>query len=278
MYTFDTLNNNQLKYNTMKTATAKDVHNEFGQVSQTLLQEATRIVGKANKKENDLTIKMKQLGFGNSVSIKDDAKTIEDAQKTLSLNILYPQNNFLTEKMVENICKKYGLLMANSADFIGAIPVKNQMEIASFKMAEVDQFVKVIDRKKFSENIQKIKDIKKKKGSFFRKASSNYSFLSDMRDGMMISSYKSNYHRTMPKREFLSRNNSNLSFRSEVKPEFMIVATPDNFNMENREVVGEYMLVDKDPVVLCKVNGGYLQVSAWGDETNMDEFKTAAKN
>lgn len=262
----------------MKTATAKDVHNEFDKASQSLLMEATKIVSNANKKENDLIIKMKQLGFGNSVSIKDDAKTIEGARKTLSLNILYPQNNFLTEKAVETICKKYGLLMANSTDFIGEIPVKNQMEITSFKLAEQDQFVMVIDRTKFSENIKKIKQIKNKNGNFLTKNYSEWSFLSNAFDQVMIRSYKSNYYRTISKKDFLSKNEPNLSFRSDVKPEFFIVATPDNFNMENKEIVGEYVLVDKDPVVLCKVKDGFLQVSCWGDEAQMDEFKTPAKN
>jgi len=35
--------------------------------------------------------------------------------------------------------------------------------------------------------------------------------------------------------------------------------------------------VDLDPIVLCRINGGYLIITAWGDEAN-DELVVNAKN
>lgn len=264
----------------MKTATAADVHKEFDTTSKSLLHEATRIVGNSNNKSDDLIFKMRELGFGNSVSIKEDAMTIKNAQQILSINIAYPQNNFITEKKIETICKKYGLLMAESRDFIGEIPMKNQMEIANFKMTDEHIKYKVIDRKKFAENIKSINEIKGKreKKPIFSNFWEDASFFVNFFDDIRINSYKNKYFQTISKKDFLAANDSNLSYRHEVKPKFFIVATPDNFNLVGKEIIGEYILVDKDPVVLCKVEGGFLQVSAWGAEANLPEFITPGKN
>lgn len=259
---------------TTKTATAKDVHNEFDRVSKHLYDEAFKIINNKNKSEKELSYKMKELGFGNSVSIKEDENIIKNAQSIFSSSILYPQNNFFTEESIEKICKKYGLLLARPNDYIGEIPVKNQMEITNFKLAESHQKVIVIDRKKFAESIVRLKGIKNKKNDNFN----FWTFISDVMQYAEISALKRKYTRTMSKKTFLSENDPNISFRSEVKPEFMIVATPDNFNLTNKEIVGEYKLVDKDPVVLCKIGGLYCQVSCWGEEVNHNEFKTATKN
>lgn len=258
----------------MKTATAKDVHNEFDRVANELLTEATRIVSDSEKKKGFLSAKMRQLGFGNSVSVKEELERLDSSKNLLNARLLYPQNNFFTEKAIGDICKKYGLLMAKSGDYIGEIPLKNQEEIAAFKLAPIHQFVKAIDRKKFSKNIQEIKDIKRSKNS--------KSFLGSLLVGVInditIGRLKREYEIVMSKKKFLVANDPNLSFRSETLPELMIVATPENFNLANKEIVGEYMVIDKDPVVLCKVEGGLIQVSAWGNEASHDEFVTPAKN
>lgn len=265
----------------IKTATSKDVHAEFDKVSNKLLKEATRIVAEENNNASALRKRMRDLGFSNSISIKYKEKIIETSQKILSLNVLhYPQHNFFTEDSISAICKKYGLLLAKPIDYIGEIPLKNQREIANFKLAEDHQQVRVIDRKKFFDNIQEMKKLKKKVNKFDSKNSFHQmiTMAFEIMDAFKLSRLKGEYTRKVSKNKFLSNNDPNLSFRSEVKPEFVIVATPDKFNLENKKVVGEYMLVDEDPVVLCKIEGLYCQVSAWGGEAEMNEFTTPTKN
>jgi hypothetical protein len=57
----------------------------------------------------------------------------------------YPQNNFVTERQVEQICKKYNLVVGPSILFTGNIPAKNQREIDAFKLKNTDGLVHGLD-------------------------------------------------------------------------------------------------------------------------------------
>lgn len=254
----------------MKTATAKDVHEECDKQAELLVKEAHSIVEKSKKKDYLIIQKLKKIGFGNSESIKKDEELLQKSKDALRCNLLYPQNNFLTEDAIRGICKKYGLLFAPANKFIGAIPERNQIEMASFKLADEDARVVVVDKEKFKTHKPAIKKLVKKmqSGDVF----------SNLIAGMFISAIKSNYILNMTRKEYNEKKNDNWSLRQEVMPEFMVIATPENIDMKNVEVIGDYKVVDKDPVVFCKVNSGWLQVSAWGHESSLDEFQTASKN
>lgn len=253
----------------MKTATAKDVHKECDNQARVLVKEANAIISKSLNRDNNLISKIREMGFGNSTSVKDDKQTIKMANATVRYKLLYPQNNFLTEEAVEKICKKYGLLFAEAKDFIGEIPVKNQMEMANFELANDDMPIFAIDKDEFKKCVGRIKAIKIKLKSA--------GIIESIALTILLISLKVKYQKRITKREF-NENANNLSLRKYLKPEFKIIATAENLNLQGKKVVGKYKLVDKDPVVLCAVEGGWLQVSEWGDEASFNEFGTANKN
>ena len=253
----------------MKTATSKDVHNECDQEAEILVKEAQSVIAKAQKKDNILVEKLKEMGFGNSTSIKDNEKAMKLATDALRYKLLYPQNNFLTEEAIEKICKKYGLLFAKAEYFIGEIPEKNQIEIANFKIATEDKMVIAIDRTEFKKNIGRMKAISKK-----LKTSGFFETIALAFERVAV---KLKYEKAIAVME--AKDSTNFSIRKELKPEYHIAATPDQLtSLAGKKVIGDYKVVDEDPVVFCKVDGGYLQVSAWGDESSLDEFKTATKS
>lgn len=47
---------------------------------------------------------------------------------------------------------------------------------------------------------------------------------------------------------------------------FYVMAPPDMFDMQQREIVDGVFIVEDDPIVFAKVNGGFLFVTAWGDD------------
>lgn len=51
----------------------------------------------------------------------------------------YPQNNFVTERQVEQICKKYNLVMGPTMLFTGDVPLRNRQEIARFRLRDADR-------------------------------------------------------------------------------------------------------------------------------------------
>lgn len=255
----------------MKTATAKDVHNECDRESEAILKEANLVIEKSKKKDAALMDKLRQMGFENSVSVKEDSEE-KISEDLLRYRLLYPQNNFLTEQAIERICKKYGLLFAHSHHFIGEIPLKNQIEMANFKLAGDYIPVLAIDKKKFNESFGEIKKIKKQ-----LKTASWFSAILLV---INLVALKNGYQKYITKKEFddANKNDNNLSFRKTLPPDFRIIATPENISLANKEIVGEYRVVDKDPVVFCRIGSVYIQVSAWGDEASLDEFKTPTKN
>lgn len=54
--------------------------------------------------------------------------------------MLYPQNPFITEQQVKEICLKHQLKLASQMAFIGDIPERNQQEILSFRCKEKSVF------------------------------------------------------------------------------------------------------------------------------------------
>lgn len=53
--------------------------------------------------------------------------------------IYYPMNNFVTEKQVAEICRKYGLVLGSALNFTGDIPPHNAREAARFKLRQADE-------------------------------------------------------------------------------------------------------------------------------------------
>jgi hypothetical protein len=54
--------------------------------------------------------------------------------------VFYPSNNFVTERQIGEICRKYGLVLGSFMNFTGIIPVKNRLELKLFKLRPEDQF------------------------------------------------------------------------------------------------------------------------------------------
>lgn len=55
--------------------------------------------------------------------------------------LYYPANNFITEKQVEKICKKYGLVLGPELLFTDYIPKRAAKEISTFRLRETDSTV-----------------------------------------------------------------------------------------------------------------------------------------
>ena len=49
-----------------------------------------------------------------------------------------------------------------------------------------------------------------------------------------------------------------------------VVATPDQFNTQGKEIDSQYRIVEKDPIILHPVKEGYLIVTKWGKEAEIE--------
>jgi hypothetical protein len=149
----------------------------------------------------------------------------------------YPLNKFITEDAIEKVCKKYGLLLADAHDYISNIPERNQADIINFRI--------------------KAKDI-------FQYADG---WGTHPEDAWRWISSSEGYERLHEQRkQEIERRSGHLDA---MIPGFKlkIVAPKDKLDLTGKEVVGHELRIN-DPIVLQKVNGGYLIVTSWGLEAS----------
>lgn len=211
--------------------TIEEIHNSFDTASDRILKEAQDII---NKPVNDLDLLKHELGFVNAKGASEAIKLKGLAEENRNLQNLiigyrvrYPNNKFITEQEVNNICAKYGLLFGNIDRYIGDIPRKNLMEIKDFNTSKVrkeDRSYSIL--RHFSDPIEAdFKTYERHKDT-------------DLHWGRGV--YHFEFKICAPIKEMLHE-------KSEIKNGYRIESVPD-------------------PIVLFPVYKGYLIVSKWGLE------------
>lgn len=218
----------------------KGIHDEFDTAGEKLLAEAKLIL--AGNAPTDKGERLKKLGFNSSASaIQFDKINAERKEKEELATLIeyyqqwYPNNKFITEKVVKSICEKYGLLSAEVRHYKGDVPLKNIAEIEVFKLREDDM-------QSYNLYLQRQ----------FLRAQIN------MR------------HRNSLSREFMGGadfepTTEQLTERVFHAPPLNICAPEKDFDMSYLVKKG-YKLELPDPIVLQPVKGGFLIVSKWGLE------------
>jgi len=231
----------------LKQATLAQVHAEFEQPyteEQLKLMEDVENILKEDTK--DLMIDMQQLeslGFTQSKTFID-YKRKRELSKLVKLRDYYLENygyDFVTEKKITEICKFYGLVRADVEYFIGEIPPENIKEITQFTK------VKPEDRR--------------------------YAYTAWGREGRKETTYK----QFLRQREKIKKENSPFftpSIGHNTKIE--IVGTEDQFNTRGLTLNDEsqkFEVLPEDPIVLYPVRQGFLVLSKWGVEADINLHK-----
>ncbi len=230
-----------------------EIHNAFDTASENALHEAKAIIEKDATRIIEKGNRLSALGFGATKEAKmaanhknEVAKAKEQVSFIEKYRVDYPFNKFITEKQVEEICKKHGLLKGDSSMYTGFIPEKNLKQIEDFKLEKEDLDDTYI--KWGIDSINSFNDLINMLATDSRVLTSS----TDRRFG------KSFLTRSSPKKEEVVK---------ESKIQFQICAPAKDFNTNHATLTNGYILIP-DPIVLAKVKGGYLIVTAWGDEAS----------
>lgn len=125
----------------------EQIYQEVFSAQEVLTTEAERILQEINidTEESKRLHELKKLGFSNVADVHENYKQIEryNKQKKMKQKIEYykqeyPFNKFIDEDSVDNICKKYNLILSPVDRFKGDIPEKNQNEIIKFRIKKKD--------------------------------------------------------------------------------------------------------------------------------------------
>ena len=238
-----------------------EIHHEFHTAADRLVNEANSILKEAESKDANKVSRLEALGFkqaGQVVELKPLLQKANLSKEQLELLAYYqreyPLNKFITEEQVKTICHKYNLVCGEVNRFKGFVPNKNLNDIEKFKVKDVDSIKYFVNSKK---------------GLFYINESDIHpdilNYLNSVGDVFC---------------KFSDRSYDNIKGGNEKFGEFAkcekvkgnllkICAPVKDMDISGLELVEGYKLEKKhipDPVVLQPVKGGYLIVTAWGDE------------
>lgn len=242
-----------------------EIHHEFEIASEKLLEEANNIINTQPKiNESKINI-LKSLGFNQVKEVQESSEILNktamskkqiEAVRYFQQN--YPFNKFITEEQVKTICHKYNLVCGDVSRFKGFVPEKNVKEISNFKIKDKDIIVtgtlwggNTLGEKishSISFNLfQKLLSKKLIKGE----GGGNLDQDDNWCDGKYV--------------------NSNFDYFDRIsKATLQICAPVKDMDISGLELKEGYKLEKKfipDPIVLQPVNGGYLILTMWADES-----------
>ena len=191
------------------------------------------------------------LGFINSKSVEEYSPDHESLRKAAEgYRMAYPNYRFITEKQVEKICAKYGLVLAPVNRFKGEVPTSKVAAMTAFQVKlghVVERRIEwsdsrvYVDNRPYLDADNKLTSERWWDGAFDRLSRS----------------------RSEDPRKVYDPNTKNAAIG------LWICAPEADIHMDGLtkvgHTVGEAVRVD-DPVVLQPVHYGFLIVTAWGEE------------
>lgn len=241
------------------------VHDEFNTAGEKLYQEALRIINSTKILNEEKTKRLIALGFKATKEVTEaeavlkQKKLNEEVAETINYyRTKYPLNKFITKEQVEQICEKYGLIYSEVYNYTGFVPERNLRSIEAFKVDDEDvPMVKSFGGLlSFSAPEEMSKDeIRQYHEREKREAEQRDAALKDGTYAAVVQCQ-------------LQLSSMYRYFKSDA---LLIAAPAKDFKTTDRHEVKNFRLSLKpipDPVVLAPVIGGYLIVTAWGDEAS----------
>lgn len=234
------------------------IHNEFDNAQDALLVEAKNVLARYDAdllaRTQDVTSRLKKLGFTSTPTVKkQDAIDAELLQRKKEAELItyykatYPFLKFLTEKELNRICGKYGLIFAPVGNYINEVPEKNLREIENCQKIKIED---AINRAELEE------DERYAKASVSELLERTYQRLNMNMRFAMTNNYKSSFN----------------SFETSNEKTGLFIAAPkSHFNhkdMEQKSEFGYGKIEVKDPIVFRYVRGGIQVLTKWGLEAN----------
>lgn len=250
-----------------------EIHREFNTASEKLIAEAVEIIERASAPEIEKAKRLNFLGFSQAKQVEESSQILkqaviskEVAELVRKYQVMYPNNKFITEEQVKAICFKYNLICGEVKRFKGFVPEKNLKQIEGFltrykisKQLRVTNFGKELD-------IISMDDYKIHQGkdyiSYYHIATNKHCFQQNKEKHDGINFYGS---------YFDSKGNYKSTSASFEVIGLQICAPVKDMDMEGMTIKDGYKMRKihvPDPVVLHPCPGGYIILSAWGDEAS----------
>lgn len=241
------------------TAIVEQIHNEFFSASELIIKEANQIINSISKASNEKGIRLEKLGFTaapETIEVQKKIRAEAIAQKArenaVYFSQTYPHYKYIDEAAIERVCEKYNLVFGEVSMYKGFVPEKNLQEIENFKIKEEDEFNGIFVRSSFSSAPYWVEYTK-------------------IRDENIDSDGHVSFNRSIGTRTIKD------SQKIKTNKTLYICAPIKDMETHGSRVVGHKIY--PDPIVLRMVRGGgYLIMTAWGDEASDPEVSNPKMN
>lgn len=246
-----------------------EIHKEFFTAGDFLLKQAQDILKSENEKDVDKVNRLIKIGFINtgqatkSKNLLAELKINKDiADNIMYFKVKYPNNKFITEEQVTKICEKYNLVCAEISRFKGFVPDKNLKDIESFEFSNSDKMPnKIKITKAWGSGVGNTMGHKHGAKKLHKILGSEWIDATDKRIY---------YHGNRP---FSILNTYIEEVEIVDRTSLLICAPKKDMDLKGLKNKGKFYFSFTvkeypDPVVLKPVKGGFLIVSAWGDEAS----------
>lgn len=255
------------------------IHNEFFTAGDNILQEATCLLKQLEEKDLAKGKRLAALGFSKTreavVAIETENKlatTKEIADLVMYYKVNYPNNKFITEAQVEQICEKYGLVCGETSMYKGFVPENKLFLIEQFKLKKQDVPYAIITDSWHGDEVVgflKEEDIISNYGKQCILKNTHFYVVSGTK-------CRNEDVRNADKYRYLGEGLGGmyeqeryLKVKAATQLTMKICAPLKDMEIPSTHKVNGYKIQHiPDPVVLQPVNGGYLVVACWGDEAS----------
>lgn len=262
----------------------EQIHMEFFTAADLLVEEAKSVLKQAESLNAQKVKRLISLGFKNAKQVQEVEPVMKKAELgEEQIKLIryyqhnYPLNKFITEEQVKQICYKYNLVCGDVSRYKGFVPEKNLREIERFKLKDQEASTMIIEAYAPSGNsigtftAQGV-ELKRLKGEaywhIYKKSGDKYEY-----------SFQQDSESTLPFMYGSDRSNlfglQEMGYISAIRVcnhSLQICAPVKDMDTRGLEIKDGYKLSEKihipDPVVLQPVKGGYLILTAWGDEAS----------
>lgn len=252
-------------------AIVNQIHGEFMGAGDKLLQDSLGILNECTVKDIEKGKRLRALGFTNAPQVQEAIQIetkMAEAEHTAKLvhyySMQYPNNKFITNAMILEICNKYNLIFGNIDRYTGFVPEKNLSEIEKFKIRKDDEGIGFSNGFFFKNAVIKLSQFDSKYYHIFENSvsdKSHYSYQST--DGKDFYGYD--------KKNIFGKAHLGFQNHFYLNTENLMICAPlHDMKIGENERISTNRTIERipDPVVCKQVDGGYLIVTAWGDEAS----------
>lgn len=267
-----------------------EIHHAFETAGESLLMEAQAILKECESKSIEKGKRLISLGFKQSKEaviateiINKEVRAKEIYELVVYYKVNYPNNKFITETQVEAICEKWNLVCGNVDLFRGFVPEKNLKEIEGFALKQREKAtLSATTFKRFTSTPDdKVGLFLKFEDAEMRRFNDYYLLYKTGEHDIARCAFQSDdgelFYGKDRKNIFGYAHLEDLNFR--IQTRMKICAPLKDMDTTDMELNGYHLEKHiPDPVVLQPVYGGYLIVTAWGDEATDENVVNEGMN